>query len=105
MRLIDPTKTNSRTWGVAETGETSPSGSVTLTEHWDGSVDATVRPQPIRMVVTNGAPPRARVVAAIAELEAATREARLAKHSGSAEWSRYATKRLKNAAAQLEEVM
>jgi len=41
--------TNTVTEGVATTGQLSPRGTVTHTEHWDGHIDATVTPRPIHM--------------------------------------------------------
>ena len=49
MTIRDPrigykTSTRSKTEGVAKTRQISKKGTVTVTEHWDGSQDAEVRP-------------------------------------------------------------
>lgn len=90
MRLIDPSKKVSRI-------EPTEHGGVKFTEHFDGSVDATVKLSAIKISLTQGAAPNKDHVAAIAELEAATKEHRLAKESGAAEWMRYTTARLQAA--------
>lgn len=97
MRLIDPTKTVDRF-------ERTEHGGVKFTEHFNGSVDANVKISSIKISLTQGATPDRNHVAAIAELEAATKEHRLAKHSGVPEWVRYTTARLKAANDRLLEV-
>lgn len=77
---------------------------VTRTEHWDGSVDATVRVKGLRLNITAGAPPQQTVVDAIAALEEAQAEWRIAKHSGNAEWMGYARRRLESCNVRLKEV-
>ncbi len=75
-----------------------------MTEHWDGTVDATVKVTSIKLSLTQGATPDPRHVAAIQELEAATREHRLAKNSDTPRWLRFTTARLAAANARLLEV-
>lgn len=53
--------TRIRVDGVAATGQISPQGTVQHTDHWDGSMDAIVRPQPIALSVApspNGGRPK-----------------------------------------------
>ena len=93
MRLIDPTKTKifkERT----HLGE-----NITRREHFNGSVDANVQLKAIKIEAHVTKP----LIAAIAELEAATREWRVAKHSDSAEWRRFAKTRLKAANERVKE--
>lgn len=96
MRLIDPTKTR-------VSREKTRDGWVARREHFNGSVDATVRLKALRLHVTAGAPPNTRLVAAVAELEAAQAEWMIAKHSGSDEWRRYAAARLTAANQRMRE--
>ena len=96
MRLIDPTK-------VSQTVERTEHGrNIRRTEHADGRVDAEVKVRAIRIV--SGAPPSPPLVAAIAVLESATREYRVAKHSGEVTWIGHAKERLAAANARLVEV-
>jgi hypothetical protein len=90
MRLIDPNKTVQRV-------ERTEHGGVLFTDHFNGSVDANVKLSAIKVSLTQGAAPDKDHVAAIAELEAATKEHQLAKESGVANWLRYTTARLKAA--------
>ena len=96
MRLIDPTKT-------LTTVEDSEHGSrrIKYTEHHDGTVDANVKIKAIKIV--SGAPPSEPLVAAIAELEYAAREWRVAKHSPSEDWRRYVKTRLRVANERVQE--
>jgi len=96
MRLIDPTKTRT-------TVEDSEHGSrrIKYTEHHDGTVDANVKVRAIK--ITSGAPPSKPLVTAIAELESAVREWRVAKHSPSKDWKRYAKTRLRVANEKVQE--
>ena len=96
MRLIDPTKTR-QTVTRTEHGR-----NVRHTEHHDGSVDGEVKLRAVK--ITGGAPPTKPLVAAVAELEAATREWRIAKHSESVEWQRFVKTRLRVANERLQEV-
>ena len=93
-------------YGEAESGEISESGTATQYEWWDGRVDATVRPAPIRMRLTqtDGAPLDKNHVAAIHEMGEATREAALSKKVGNQEWMKYAYARLAAAKRRVEEV-
>jgi hypothetical protein len=77
-------RTRSKTEGVASTGQVAKTGTVTHTEHWNGSVDATVRPRTARMKVkaTMGADPNPYHVHAIAAFEKATRRLDFARKSG-----------------------
>jgi len=79
-------------------------GYTTHTEHADGTLDATVKVTGLRLNITNGAPPDTRLVYAIAELEEATREHRLASQSGQDDWIRYTTRRLADANLRVKEV-
>ena len=97
MRLIDPTKTDiSR--------RPTEHGYVAMREHWNGSVDATVRVKALRLSVVADAPPSKMLVAAVAELEAAQAEWMIAKNSRSDEWKRYVQRRLHTANERLREV-
>ena len=87
MRLIDPTKTN-------VTAERTEHGdNIRYREHGDGRVDATVKIKAIR--ITSGAPVSKPLMHAMAELEAATREWRVAKHSESDDWKAHVKTRLR----------
>ena len=97
MRLIDPSKKVSRV-------ERTEHGGVKYTEHFNGSVDADVKLSAIKVSLTQGAAPNKDHVAAIFELEAATKEHRLAKAANTPEWLRYTTARLKAANARLLDV-
>jgi hypothetical protein len=88
MRLIDPTKTQ-----TSVTDSEHGRDRIRYTEHHDGTVDATVKIRAIRIV--SGAPASKPLVSAIAELESATREWRVAKHSTSDEWKRHAKTKLR----------
>lgn len=96
MRLIDPTKTQTRT------ERTHLGSNIRYRDHHNGSVDATVKIQAVK--ITTGAPPTKPVVQAVAELEAAMREWRIAKHSDSDEWKRFVKTRLRVANERLQEV-
>lgn len=53
-RGVDPDNdTNTTVEGVAKSGAVSDQGTVAHTEHWAGQVDANVRPNPIRVKITN----------------------------------------------------
>ena len=96
MRLIDPTK-------IRQTVTRTHLGrNVRHTEHHDGTVDAEVKLTAIKIMAH--APPSKPLVAAIGELEAATREWRVAKHSDSDEWKRFVKTRLRVANERLREV-
>ena len=90
MRLIEPTavnirhmKTGDRTW-------------VRYREHHDGSVDANVKVDAIRISVSDGSMSRPHIEA-IGALEQATQNYRLAQHSGSPEWKQAAERALVDA--------
>lgn len=54
-------KTRIRVDGLAATGQVSPQGTVTHRDHWDGSMDAIVTPQPVQLSVApsdNGSKPQ-----------------------------------------------
>lgn len=85
MRLIDPTKTKT----FRE--QTHLGWNITRREHFNGSVDANVQLKAIKIEAHVSKP----LVAAIAELEAATREWRVAKHSDSDAWKQFAKTRLR----------
>ena len=97
-------RTRSKTEGVAKTGKTSTKGTVTHTEHWDGSVDATVRPGPISMKLTNplGAPPDPDHVKAIARYEKAIRRLDFARKGNDTEFLRRAEQEVYDAQRHLE---
>jgi len=77
---------------------------VKITEHWDGSVDATVKLTSLRLSFAAGATPDPVHVAAIHELEAATREHILAKNSDTPRWLRFTKARLAAAKQRMLEV-
>ena len=93
--------TRERTEGVATTGQVSPKGTVTHRDHWDGRVDATVRPATFVMRMGSHVDP-AHIVAAAAVAEAA-KEVRLARESGHLGWVRHATERHQEAMRRLQE--
>ena len=95
MRLIDPTKK------LTTVERTEHGNNIQRVEHHDGQVDANVKVKAIRIV--SGTPPSKPLVAAIAELESATREWRVAKHSQSDDWKRYVRNRLRIANAKVQE--
>ena len=97
MLLIDPTKTNT-------IRERTEKGAVARTEHWDGSVDASVKLKALRLNMTSGAPPDTRLVQAVAELEAAQREWLVAKHSPDPAWVMFAKRRIRVAKERVREV-
>ena len=97
MLLIDPTKTKT-------TRERTDKGAVARREHWDGSVDANVQLQALRLHMTSGAPPDTRLVEAIAELEAAQKEWLVAKHSPDPAWVMFAKRRVMVAKERVREV-
>jgi len=86
-------------WGVARTGQVSKQGTVELWERWDGSVDATVRPQTMgfRMRLKPGGVD----VRAMAEFEDAVREHETALRSKSPDWIVRTTRRVEKAKAVL----
>jgi len=77
---------------------------VQVTDHFDGSRDATVKVKALRLSFTAGATPNREHVAAIAELEEATREHRLAEASGNTGWVAYTSRRLAAANVRVLEV-
>lgn len=87
MRLIDPSKQ------LTTVERTEHGTNIRRVEHHNGTVDATVKIKAIRIV--SGAPASKPLVEAIAELEAATREWRVAKHSQSDEWKSHVKTRLR----------
>ena len=96
MRLIDPTKVR-QTVTRTELGR-----NIRTTEHHNGQVDAEVKLRAVKIIAH--APPSKPLVHAIAELDAATREWRVAKHSDSVEWKRFVKARLRVANERLLEV-
>ena len=84
--------------------EETDKATILTTKHFDGSVDKMVKVKSIRLQLTDGATPDKHHIAAIAELEAASKEHMLAKNSNSEEWLRYTTRRLKAANVRLLEV-
>ena len=77
---------------------------IVRTDRFDGSNDVTVHVKAIKLNLTKDAPPNREYVAAIAELEQATKEYRLASRSGSKQWEQYAARRLKAANLRVVEV-
>jgi hypothetical protein len=96
VRLIDPTKVRHTVT------ETHLGRNIRHTEHHNGTVDGEVKLRAVKIVA--GAPPSKPLVQAIGELESATREWRIAKHSDSVEWKRYVKTRLRVANERLLEV-
>ena len=82
----------------------TPYGFTRHTEHADGTVDATVRVTGLRLNLTADAPPNKQLVYAVAELEEANREHRLASASGQPEWIAYTKRRLTAANVRIQEV-
>lgn len=101
MRLLHPEHTNTVVTGIAKTGQVSKKGTVAQTEHWDGSMDATVAPAAIRLRITRDAPPDPARVAAFAELENAARRYRIARLSQDAGLLKSAQARLDVATIRL----
>ena len=96
MRLIDPTRIRQRV------ERTRHGRNIRYTDHHNGAVDADVKIRAVK--ITTGAPPSTQLVEAVAELESATREWRLAKHSDSDDWKRFVKTRLRVANERLQEV-
>lgn len=91
--------TRDRTEGVASTGVVSPKGTVTHTDHWDGRVDATVRPKAygMRLAPISDAPPNPDHVAAVADLQKATAQVKYARAANDPAWIRRALHRYNQA--------
>ena len=85
--------TRDRTEGIASTGEVSPNGTVTHTDHWDGRVDATVKPQAYGMRLTpiSDAPPNPAHVEAVAALQEAAEQIKYARAANDPAWIRRAS--------------
>ena len=96
MRLIDPTKT-------VTTREVTDKTVIHRREHFNGSVDANVHVQPLRLHLTQDAPPNKNLIAAVAELEAAQAEWLIAKHSPDPAWVSYAERRVRDARERVQE--
>jgi predicted GTPase len=94
--LLDPTKTQTS----VEDTEHGPDN-IQYTEHHDGTVDATVKIKAIRIV--SGAPASMPLIAAVAELELAIKEWRVAKHSTSDDWKQFVKTRLRVANERVQE--
>lgn len=91
MRLLREgykTSTQSTTDGVATTGQVSPRGTVEHVEHWNGRVDAVVRPKALGLKLTpvDGAPLSKAHLDAIGEHQQAINELKLARASGVKDW-------------------
>ena len=86
-------------WGRAKTGQVSKQGTVEIFEHWDGSRDATVHPQSMRIRMR----PTVSLTAEVAELEAAIRENEIARRSQDAGWHRRTAARVEAAKRRLQE--
>ena len=97
-------RTRSETEGVASTGQVAKTGTVTHTEHWNGSVDATVRPRTVtmKMKATYGADPNPDHVRAIAAFEKATRRLDFARQAGDPSFLGRAESAMAMAQEQLE---
>ena len=97
-------RTQSKTEGVAKTGQVADTGTVTHTEHWNGSMDATVRPKTVtmKMKATYGADPDPQHVHAIAQFEKATRRLDFARHTGDESFIMRAERQMQVAQEQLE---
>ena len=97
-------RTQSKTEGVAKTGQVADTGTVTHREHWNGSMDATVRPKTVtmKMNVTMGADPDPQHVQAIAVFEKATRRLDFARQSGDSSFIMKAERAMATAQKQLE---
>ena len=85
-------------WGRAKTGQISKQGTVEIWEHWDGSRDATVKPQAFRLGLKPHVDPRK-----LAEMEAAIREHETALKSGDAGWQARTKRRVETAMSRLKE--
>jgi len=96
VRLIDPKKTKTEY-------EKTEYGFIENTHHFNGSKDANVRIAALVIKPFEGRPDKNHV-AAIIELEEATKEHRLAKESNAKEWLRYTTSRLRAANERIREV-
>jgi hypothetical protein len=87
-------------WGVASTGEVSKNGTVTQIEHWDGSMDAVVKPKPFGVKLKRVAEGSPAHLKAMQELEAALKELRVAERAGDAVWQQRARRRVEKAQQQ-----
>jgi len=98
-------RTHAKTDGIAKTGQVAPTGTVTHVEHWNGSMDATVRPKTVTMKVkaTIGADPDPDHVQAIAVFEKATRRLDFARHTGDQAFIMRAEQAMAVASRRLEE--
>lgn len=86
--------------------EKNPSARVRQIEHWDGSMDAVVRPKSfgVKLTHTDGAPVSKDHVAAIQEYEAAVRHMDTAHKVADPHWIRRAETRLRVAKERLHAV-
>jgi hypothetical protein len=87
-----------------KTTEVNEHATIDTFDHFDGSVDKTVKVKALKLSFTDGAAPNKEHVRAIAELQEASKEHMLAKHSKDDAWLRYTTERLRVANIRLLEV-
>lgn len=85
---------------------TTPSGNVKQIEHWDGTMDATVRPKSygLKLHHVSGAPANKDYIAAIAEYQTAVRMNERAQLVADPHWIRKAEARLRAAQERLQEL-
>ena len=86
--------------------EKNPSARVRQVEHWDGSMDAIVKPKSfgVKLTATDGAPASKDHIAAIHEYEAAVRHMETAHKVADPHWIRKAETRLRVAKERLQTV-
>ena len=97
-QIIDRSKTKSTLWGVASTGQVAREGTVSMVERWDGSVDATVCPQPIRLRLRAGVDS-----AALEDYKQATRDLAAALRSQDQQWIARAQRRWETTRIHVED--
>ncbi len=99
------TSTRDRTEGVASTGQVSKKGTVTHTDHWDGRMDATVRPKALGLRVTpmSDAESDPEYVTAVAEFQKAKDQLRYAKAANDPAWIRRATHQYNQARERVQQ--
>ena len=95
-------RTKTHSWWEGDPTPDSDAGNVEYTEHWDGSTDAKVQLTAIQLDLRPEDPHA--FAKALAALEDATAEIRLASRSGQAEWLRYAKARHRDANERLTEL-
>ena len=90
-------------WGEAKTGQIAKEGTVEHWEHWDGSVDATVRLRPFRIRMKPEIANDPKVVGLVRELELAVRAHEATLHTADLVAQRMTAMRVEDIKKQLTE--